>query len=93
MTPEEIIHYRPHVYRAMANGLTQAQIVKVHDAFAYTSDAAPIFPVEITRAVIYITRNPLDLVISYAFHSDKSIQTIIDQLNDPDFEISRNETH
>lgn len=91
MTPEEILYYRPDVYRSLAAGLTGPQIVKVHDAYGNTNAGDPIFPADVTRAAIYVTRNPLDLVVSYSFHSGKSIQTIIDQLNDPSFEISRNE--
>jgi hypothetical protein len=89
MTPDEIFQYRPQVYRALAARLTGPQVFKVHDSYGTTKDGDPIFPADITRAVIYIARNPLDLVVSYAFHSGKSIQTIIDQLNDPYFEISR----
>jgi aryl sulfotransferase len=91
MTPEEILHYRPEVYRALAARLTGPQIIKVHDAYGATNDGYHIFPADVTRAAIYITRNPLDLVVSYSFHSGKSIQTIVDQLNNPSFEISRSE--
>ncbi len=66
------------------------QLLKVHDSFGTTSSGESIFPSDVTRAAIYIARNPLDVVVSYSFHSGKSIQTVIDQLNDSTFEISKN---
>ena len=90
MTSEEILLYRPGVYRTMAAGLTEPLIIKVHDAFGITSNGEPLFPADVTRAAIYIVRNPLDLVVSFSYFSGQSIQTSIDYLNDPSFEIFRN---
>jgi len=90
LSPEEILNHRPAIYRALSGESEDLQFFKVHDAFENTALGEPIFPPEITRAVIYIVRNPLDLVVSYAFHSGKSFQTVIKQLNDPDFKISVN---
>jgi hypothetical protein len=88
LTADEITDCRPAVYRALASGISGPQVLKVHDAFAMTSGGDPVFPPEVTRAAIYVVRNPLDVVISYAFHSGKSFQSIIDQLNDPMFTLS-----
>lgn len=61
----------------------------MHDSFGLTSEGYPIFPSDVTRAAVYIARNPLVIVISYSFHYGIPFQTIINQLNNPACEISR----
>ena len=91
LTPQEIIDCRPDVYRALSGKVSELQLLKVHDIFSRTSKGDPLFPPEVTRYVIYIVRNPLDVAVSYSFHSGKSIQSTIRQMNDPEFVISKSE--
>ncbi len=90
LTPQEIYNYRPDVYRALSNHVSDIQALKVHDLFGRTPKGDFIFPPEVTRQTIYIVRNPLDVAVSYSFHTGKSIHAIIQQMNDPRFTISKN---
>ncbi len=91
LTESEIWDLRPDVYREISKQSADMRVFKVHDAFGYDSSGNPIFPVEVTRSVVYIIRNPLDIAVSYSFHSGKSFNETIQQLNDPQFSISNNE--
>lgn len=90
LTSDEIRDLQPAVYRELSYHQKGVQVLKVHDSFGTTSSGENIFPSDVTRAAIYIARNPLDVVVSYSFHTGKPIQKVIDQLNDTKFEISKN---
>ena len=90
LTEQEIYDLRPAVYREISNHSEGTKVLKVHDAFGLTSMGSPLFPHEITRAVIYIIRNPLDVAVSYAFHSNSSFDISVQKMNNPEFTISRN---
>ena len=89
LTADEIKDLLPSVYCELSAQNAGIQVLKLHDSFGRTSQGEPIFPHEITHSAIYIVRNPLDIVVSYSFPSGKPFASIIDQLNDPMFEISR----
>ena len=57
--------------------------VKVHDAYLYAGDGAALFPKVATSAVVYLVRNPLDVVVSYAHHRQKSIDATMQWMNEP----------
>ena len=73
---------RPEVYRQVNREATVPVFHKVHDAWGRTPSGRAIFPADVTRAVIYFIRNPLDVAVSFAFHSKKSPVEMIPQLND-----------
>lgn len=56
--------------------------VKVHDAYTFDGDGAPVVPDTCTRCAIYFIRNPLDIVGSMASHIDGSYDDVIKMLND-----------
>ena len=68
----EIESLRPEVYRRMnARALRNGRdpiMVKVHDLWKVTPRGEPLFPPEITRSVVYIVRNPIDVAASFAHH-------------------------
>ncbi len=66
--PQEIDLLRPLVYRQ--NALESDELIyhKIHDAWSLLPDGNPMFPAEVTKAVIYFIRNPLDVVVSFANH-------------------------
>ena len=80
LTPEEIDRYRPAVYRSLANGGETALFVKIHDAYTLNSGAEPLIPSDITRAAVYLVRNPLDLSVSFAHHGTKTVDDVIDRM-------------
>ncbi len=92
LAEDEIENLRPGVYREMAKKGDETRVIKVHDSYHLSPKGEALFPAEVSRKVIYILRNPLDLVVSYAFHSGKSFDRIIAQLNDPGFTISGSKT-
>jgi hypothetical protein len=81
LTVEEINDLRPQVFRRFSGETEGIAYVKTHEAWTLNSSGYPIFPGEITKGVLYIIRNPLDVAISYSFHNDKSIDDTISILN------------
>lgn len=82
---DEIDMLRPQVYRMIAEEATDTVFHKVHDAYRVLPGGSPLFPPEITKAVIYFIRNPLDVVISFAHHSATTIGKMIQGMNNPDY--------
>jgi hypothetical protein len=81
LTAEEIDKLRPQVFRRFSDEMAETSYIKTHEAWARNSIGDPIFPEEITKGVIYIIRNPLDVAISYSYHNNKSIDETISALN------------
>jgi hypothetical protein len=80
LTPEEIERLRPAVYRLVASVPEETIFMKVHDAFGLTSDGEPLFPPDITKVVVYLIRNPLDVAVSVGHHWGLSIDQAIEHL-------------
>ena len=80
MSHDQINYYRPLVYDQMAANSKDTRFLKLHDAYLLNSEGNPIFPKSATAGVIYIVRNPLDVVVSYAHHRNKSIENTIEFL-------------
>lgn len=59
--------------------------MKVHDAYTYTESGEPIFPENISKGVIYIVRNPLDIVVSSKYHYNSSLYDIIEMMSNEDY--------
>lgn len=68
LTRQEIENLRPDVYIHEARKSKEMLFKKVHDAYIYTASGKPLIPVEITKAVVYFIRNPLDIITSFANH-------------------------
>jgi aryl sulfotransferase len=88
LTPEEIESYRPSVHRHMAAHSPSTVFLKIHDAFTYTGDGVPLVPVEASQGVIYILRNPLDVAVSFARHSNISLDESIRRMADESFALA-----
>lgn len=78
LTHDEIEYYRPQFCREVAASNDDLAFIKVHDAYTQNRVGKPLFPPDVTKGVIYLVRNPLDIVASYAHHSRKSVDEIID---------------
>ncbi len=88
--PENIIErLRPEVYRCIARENEGILFLKAHDAWNLTDSREPLFPPEITAGVLYIVRNPLDLVASCAHHWGISLEKATDNLCDSSFVLAR----
>ncbi len=84
LSQEEIDELRPEVYRNIAEEATQPVFHKVHDVWGLTPSGNPVFPADVTRAVLYFIRNPLDVTVSFAFHGNKQPGEMVEEINDPD---------
>lgn len=80
MTQEEIERYRPEAYRYLAARSPETLYIKIHDAFTCTSAGEPLVPPEVSAGAIYLSRNPLDVAVSYADHFACSIDAAIARL-------------
>jgi len=90
LTIDETEELRPKVYRKLAEQTDDLLFLKVHDAWKRTQSGDPIFPEEITKAVIYFIRNPLDVAVSFAHHSSKRIDSTIADMNNSSFSFCNN---
>jgi hypothetical protein len=90
LTKDEIENLRPRVYQDVAANSKENLYLKVHDAFTYTPGGVPLLPKDVTGGVIYIIRNPLDVVVSFAHHSNRPVEKMIPAMNDPDFAFVNN---
>jgi aryl sulfotransferase len=85
LTSEEIDRLRPLVYRQNAMESEETIYYKIHDAWAQLSNGNPLFPADVTKAVVYIIRNPLDVVVSFAHHLSTNIDKTIAIMNNTDY--------
>jgi len=85
LTNEEIDRLRPDVYRLQSRETNDLLFKKVHDKYYFVDEFTPLFPAEISKGVIYIIRNPLDVIVSFAYHSAKSIEEMLPVLNNPEY--------
>jgi len=79
MTSEEINRLRPEVYNAISNSSRQPVYLKIHDAYNLFS----LIPTTASELIIYIVRNPLDVVVSYAHFKNTSYDEIIAEMSNP----------
>lgn len=76
LTDAEVQSLRPRVHRAVARMRHDALFVKTHNAMA-TVAGVPMITREHTAGAIYLVRNPLDVVPSYADHFGLSVDAAI----------------
>jgi len=81
LTENEIENLRPAAHQFLADMVDSHYFLKVHDAYIHTEKGVPLFPSSATHSAVYLLRNPLDVAVSWANHSNISIQEAVDQLN------------
>ena len=82
MTPEEIAQLRPKVHHLLTQTFPDSVFVKTHN-FLGESNGTPLVTMEETVGAVYIVRNPLDVVISFAGHYGKTIDEAIEAIATP----------
>jgi len=82
MTHEEIERLQPAVYAQWSLEATEDRYVKIHDACNEVLPDLPIVSVKGTKGAIYIMRNPLDVVLSFADHMGYGIDKAIEVMKD-----------
>ncbi len=85
LMPEEIDQLRCEIYRQEALESDELIYHKIHDAFTHTKAGIPIIPADVTRAVLYFIRNPLDIAVSFAHHLATSIDKTINIMNNENY--------
>lgn len=73
---------RPAVLKAIAANKADINLVKTHNQHTRV-DGVQMFPASLTRLAVYIVRNPLDLVLSYADHYGLPVATAAEAISSP----------
>lgn len=89
MSEDEIKVYQPEVFKELSKNAKKNLYIKVHDAYTFNKENKAIFPKDITKGVLYIIRNPLDVVVSYSHHNSSEIEKTIKNLNNENFTIAK----
>jgi len=81
--PMQGARIRPAVLQAIVNNKADINLVKTHcdNAIAY---GVKLIPPELTRSAVYIMRNPLDMIVSYASHYGNTIDEAIEGIGRKD---------
>lgn len=77
LTREEIENLRPDVYIHLAKMSKGILYRKIHDAYIATASGRPLIPAEVSKSVVYVIRNPLDVAASFANHLNKALDETI----------------
>ncbi len=74
--PIQTVKLRRAVLQAIVNNRADVNFVKTHNQNG-VAFGVQLIPPELTRSAIYILRNPLDMVVSYADHYGVSIEDAV----------------
>jgi hypothetical protein len=81
-TKEEVAALRPRVHEAMTRAFPDTIFVKTHNALM-EDRGTPLISMELTAGAIYVVRNPLDVVLSYAAHFGLDVDAAIEAMARP----------
>ena len=84
MTAEESVALRPEAQRHLAEARDHDHFVKTHSRQGMLN-GTPLIERSVSAGAIYIVRNPVDIVPSYASHLGVSPDAAIEVLADPDY--------
>ncbi|MFT6961948.1 MAG: hypothetical protein ACJAWV_001672 [Flammeovirgaceae bacterium] len=80
MTVEEIDLLKPKAYEYIAGLHDKELFIKTHERYRTNVEGKPIFPTENTLGVIYIVRNPFDVLDSYAHFRGSTLDNTLSSL-------------
>lgn len=83
LTHDEDERLRPRLYELLAAEARTPMLRRVHSAFVPTGNGEPLFPPQLTLGVIYLTRDPRDVAVSYAHYMDSTIDAAIESMRNP----------
>ncbi|MGD8781907.1 MAG: sulfotransferase domain-containing protein [Ignavibacteria bacterium] len=89
LTMDEIDSLRPDLYSLFAKIDDNIKYLKIHDAYTKLNDGRNIIPNDGTLGALYIIRNPLDVAVSFANHSQITIEKSVDRMCEADFSFCR----
>lgn len=79
----QTLSLRPRVLNAIVSNNADVNFVKTHNIRSQARGVA-LIPAELTRSAIYILRNPLDMVLSYARHYGMTPATAVSHIANVD---------
>ncbi len=82
LLPDELSEARISSYHQLAIVSPEMHFLKVHDDYCHLADGRAMFPVELSRGVIHIVRNPLDVAVSLSHHLSVPIEVAVSHLNE-----------
>ena len=92
LSDKEIGSRRFLAHQRMSDTSVDSVLVKTHNAMV-EDGGKPMISNELTGAAIYIVRNPLDVVVSYADHLGVSIEKMIEGMATKNFRSPASNTH
>jgi aryl sulfotransferase len=87
LSHDDIDRLRPRVYEAIAAQASEQVWIKVHDAYISSPDGEPLLGRNVSRAAVYLVRDPRDVAVSLAYHYGATIDDAIKLMNSADFEL------
>ena len=82
LTAEETDRLRPQVDEAVDALADAPHLRKIHDAL-FTADGASIVSTRATRCAVYLIRDPRDVAVSFAHHTDQTVVQATQRLCSP----------
>jgi hypothetical protein len=79
LSEPEVMALRPRVHELLTQAFPDSVFVKTHH-FLGEIDGLPLISMDHTAGAIYMVRNPLDVVVSYANHFGVAIDQAIEEL-------------
>ena len=80
---DRTVQLRPRVLRGIVANNADINLVKTHNA-RVAARGVPLIPDNVTRSAVYILRNPLDMVLSYARHYGMTPEEAVNAVSHPD---------
>ncbi|MFB9149705.1 sulfotransferase domain-containing protein [Roseovarius ramblicola] len=80
---DRTLRLRPRVLRGIVANNADINLVKTHNA-RVVARGVQLIPENVTRSAIYIMRNPLDMVLSYARHYGMTLEKAVETVCHPD---------
>ena len=78
----DVLALRPSVLKAIAGNGADINLVKTHNQNT-RARGAELIPAALTRQALYVVRNPLDLLLSYAHHYGQAPEAAARAIGDP----------
>ena len=88
LNERELQKVQKKAYIHIGSRLNKDTYFKNHSAYRIDASSDPLFPKNVTKAAIYIIRNPLEITCSYANHNNRSINAIIKDMNNPSHKLA-----
>ena len=89
LSEAEVKNRMPRIIRHYAGLSEKLLFCKIHDAYSINNKEEPIIPHDVSDVAIYLIRNPLDVVASYANHMNTDIDKAIKAMNNDNGYLAR----